>query len=98
MQTAGFWIRTFIFWGKFAIVYDVPSYANRGALQNVKVYVTVKSWWFGPPIFDIGHYVSPVVVDAEGQNDAYRLLIYQLGKYKSVVVQPNFIWVDRGGG
>jgi len=81
------------FWSKFAFVYDIPAYADRGPLAGIAAYVTVKPWWFGPPMFDLANYVSPD--DLGALNQPYSLLLTRLDHYDAIVLQPNFIWVLR---
>jgi len=103
LRTTRFWTRVAIttavllmlaFWSRFAYVYNIPSYAEQGSLVGVEAYVTVKSWWFGPPIFNLNeeaqYPLSPVVV-----GNSYGVLIQNLGKYSSVIENPRFIWVRR---
>lgn len=82
------------FWARFAFVYDIPPYAMTQLPQHVVAYVTVKPWWFGPPVFDIGQYASMHPdMGAAGAVNPYHELLLQMGKYESVLRQPAFIWV-----
>lgn len=104
LRTTRFWTRVFVvtvcllmlaFWSKFAFVYNIPSYAQRGELDNVKAYVTVKPWWFGPPIFNLEQTsLYPLRLTVIGNQ--YDVLLQNLGKYQSILQQPQFIWVRRG--
>lgn len=84
------------FWARFAVVYDIPSYASHALPAHVLAYVTVKPWWFGPPAFDIGQYgtVSPDIASAT-IGDPYRYLILHMGKYEAVLDHPKFVWILR---
>lgn len=105
IRTARFWIRTgvglllallFLFWAKFAIVYDIPEAVRVGQLADVTEYVTIKPWWFGPPSFDLGQIIE--TSDELGINpDAYSLLLHALGQYQAVVTAPRWVWVNRVG-
>ena len=104
IRTARFWGRVsfgavvligIIFWSKFAFVYNIPAYAQKGALENVQAYITVKTWWFGPPVFNLEQYVSQDTLNLQSLDDPYSYLLLQLGRYDSVVLQPSMIWVER---
>jgi hypothetical protein len=100
IRSIRFWIRctafaagflALAFWARFAVVYDIPLYAERGALANVDMYITVKPWWFGPPLFDLGKYGVSSIKSTE----PYQVLLDELGKYAVVVESPQFVWVSR---
>ncbi len=95
-----FWTRTstafavllaVVFWAKFALVYNIPPYAQQGPLAGVVAYVAVKPWWFGPPVFNLGAYTSNPSV--EPGTDTYAYLLLQLDRYRSIVTQPDWVWV-----
>jgi hypothetical protein len=81
------------FWARFAVVCDIPPALREGPLAQVRAYVTVKPWWFGPPVFDIrytlrsfgGDAVVPTTAEVE---DA-------LGPYRSVFTDPDIVWAWR---
>jgi hypothetical protein len=81
------------FWAKFALVYNVPTYAQKGVLSQVDAYITVKPWWFGPPVFDLSTY--RVSADEMADLNPYDMLMEQLGKYSAILSQPQFVWVAR---
>lgn len=102
IYTTRFWTRVLIFlviclaitfWTKFAYVYDIPAVAQAG-LGHIQSYVTVKSWWFGPTVFDLGKYQSYPIPDYAAPNP-YAILLDNLGQYKTVVQVPHFIFVQR---
>lgn len=104
VRSIRFWSRTLIygfvvlliaFWAKFAFVYNIPSYAARGSLADVQYYVTVKSWWFGPPVFNVGSYISADDWHIQVLNNPYSYLLMQLGRYQSVLLSPEFVWVKH---
>ncbi|MCL6516025.1 hypothetical protein [Alicyclobacillus sp.] len=99
-----FWTRTAIvfvfvlavgFWAKFAVVYDIPDYARQGVLTGVRAYVTVKPWWFGPPLFDLGDYGPRDAGAGDWGANPWRWMVTQLGRYQDVVVHPQIVWVDK---
>jgi len=100
-RTARFWSRvglvaatmlSLAFWAKFAIVYDIPTYAQHGALGGgVQAYVTVKPWWFGPPAFDLANYNADDSIAEIGDPYAYMLL--RIGRYDAVVLDPQIVWI-----
>lgn len=103
LQTTRFWVRVlitaiilllFAFWSRFAFVYDIPTYAQRGPLVGVSSYVTVKPWWFGPPLFDLGREALYPVHPIVGSN-TYSILLENLGRYQVIATQPHFVWVQR---
>lgn len=80
-----------VFWAKFAIVYHVPAFAQQGNLQGVSAYVAYKSWWFGPPIFNLKDYVVPSSLDP------WSSLLGQLERYRGIIAdQGNILFVIRG--
>ncbi|MDP9727878.1 hypothetical protein ACOJUR_01035 [Alicyclobacillus tolerans] len=81
------------FWSRFAFVYNIPSFAQIGSLQGVESYVTVKPWWFGPPVFDIESYVESENLPEQTNLSPYPLLLMQLGRYQAVLTHPHFVWV-----
>lgn len=102
VRSIRFWIRfttfvagflTLAFWARFAVVYDIPPYAERGALADVDMYITVKPWWFGPPLFDLGKYAVSSTKSLSPQ--PYQVLLDELGKYAAVVESPQFVWVAK---
>ncbi len=102
VRSIRFWIRftTFVagllslaFWARFAVVYDIPRYVEQGALANVDMYITVKPWWFGPPLFDLGKYGVSSIKSLTAE--PYQVLLDQLGNYAAVVESPQFVWVAR---
>jgi len=82
-----------VFWAKFAFVYNIPSYVQRGNLQNVSMYVAVKPWWFGPPVFDLKSYDNHTFIATVSQRQ--NMLFRKLDKYQQIITQPRLIWVDR---
>lgn len=103
LRTARFWSRaatTFIlaisiaFWAKFAFVYDIPDYAQQGVLTNVSAYVSVKTWWFGPPAFDLGSY-APHLETGANSLSPYNLLVMGLGRYASILKTPDVVWTEH---
>lgn len=104
VRTIHFWSRVLFFicfllavsfWARFAFVYHIPSYAAKGPLEDVTAYVTVKPWWFGPPVFDLRQYVEEDPVQLNIANDPYAFLLLQLGRYSSVVEYPSIIWAEH---
>jgi hypothetical protein len=102
LRTVRFWTRFLIvvvvglgliFWSRFAVVYQIPAYAVQGSLQNVSAYVTVKEWWFGPPVFDISAYANSGTMTGEALDNPYHFLLSQMGRYQTVLTHPDFIWV-----
>jgi hypothetical protein len=102
IQTTRFWTRTLVvlailfcvaFWSRYAYVYDIPVYVQRGELTGVSAYITKKPWWFGPPVFDLNSYQS--VTTNPLVRDKYTILLHNLGRYQSVVKNPSFVWVQR---
>lgn len=82
------------FWARFAFVYDIPPYAAPHLPSRVIAYVTVKSWWFGPPVFDISQYAKPnSQISSHAIGNRYGYLLLQMAKYQSVLNRPKFIWV-----
>lgn len=80
------------FWARFAFVYDIPGYARAPLPAHVTAYVTVKPWWFGPPVFDVGHYAAKGdELDIVANPNSYLLM--KLGKYDAILEHPQFIWV-----
>ena len=76
------------FWAKFAVVYDIPPFLRHGVLIQARDYVVLKSWWFGPPLFNLNQY--PVDPSAP-----LRSLVTQLGRYQGIVTDPSeilFVW------
>ncbi|RIV20125.1 hypothetical protein D2Q93_12050 [Alicyclobacillaceae bacterium I2511] len=95
-----FWMRTattfavligVAFWAKFALVYNIPSYVQQGSLVGVVAYVTVKPWWFGPPVFDLDAYTMGT--SAGVGTDDYGYLLLRLDRYQSIVTHPEWVWV-----
>ena len=74
-----------VFWAKFAVIYDIPAYVQVGSLQNVEAYVVYKSWWFGPPSFNLSdfHNLDPINPELS--------LILQLDHYRDIITNPNEI-------
>ncbi|MCL6547437.1 MAG: hypothetical protein K6T30_00835 [Alicyclobacillus sp.] len=102
LRTARFWVRAGValsalvcvaFWAKFALVYDIPSYAAQGPLAGVRAYVTVKPWWFGPPVFDLATY-GTLPGDTFRATDPYAVMLAKLGHYDTVVISPRFVWIQ----
>lgn len=103
LRSARFWGRTtsvlvtvlsLTFWAKFAFVYDIPGYAERGTLSDVQMYVTVKPWWFGPPVFDVANF-GPGPHHMVDNTTAYSMLLDKLGKYEDVLLHPSFVWMSK---
>ncbi|MCF8565680.1 hypothetical protein LLE49_13225 [Alicyclobacillus tolerans] len=105
VRSAQFWTRfltgavgvlALVFWAKFAYVFNIPPIASQGALSGVESYVTVKTWWFGPPAFDLAQYADPYPPGiTPADSHPYQTMLDALGRYQSVVVHPNFVWVQR---
>ncbi|MDQ0190927.1 hypothetical protein JI721_06145 [Alicyclobacillus cycloheptanicus] len=85
------------FWAKFAFVYDIPPYAKAGGLANVSAYVAVKPWWFGPPAFDVASYMPDLATGSDTLSP-YNLLVLELGRYASIIKQPQLVWVEHSQG
>jgi hypothetical protein len=83
-----------VFWAKFGLVYDIPDYAKFGPLSHVQSYVTIKPWWFGPPVFDVASY-GPGPNHVVDNTTAYSLLLNKLGKYQDVILIPDFVWASH---
>lgn len=103
IRNARFWGRTalvlvllctLVFWSKYAIVYDIPDFAQRSRLAHVQMYVTEKPWWFGPPVFDVSSY-GPASDQLVDNTTAYSLLLDKLGRYQDVLLYPRFVWVSK---
>ncbi|MBX5435801.1 MAG: hypothetical protein IRZ33_01135 [Alicyclobacillaceae bacterium] len=101
LRTARFWVRAGIaltslacvaFWSKFAFVYDIPGYAAQGRLTGISAYVTVKPWWFGPPVFNLKAY-GTLPGDRFSTTNPYAVMVAKLGRYDAVVLEPRFVWV-----
>ena len=73
------------FWAKFALVYNLPAYVQVGSLQNVQAYVVYKSWWFGPPSFNLSDYRN---IDPDNPELS---LIIQLDRYRDIITNSNEI-------
>ena len=75
------------FWAKFAVVYNVPNYAQTGPLQGAAGYVVFKTWWFGPPSFDLADY-------AVNASQPLASLETQLERYQGIVTNPGeIVWI-----
>ncbi len=77
------------FWAKFAIVYHVPSFMQTGRLQGAVAYLVYKSWWFGPPRFDLAQYTN---INPE---NPLQSLVLQLQRYQDIVTNPSeilYVW------
>ncbi|GEO27279.1 hypothetical protein AAC03nite_30640 [Alicyclobacillus acidoterrestris] len=105
LRSLRFWLRVVMglfvllcvaFWARFAFVYDIPSVARPDLPQGITAYVTVKPWWFGPPVFDLRQYV-PGDIDGAPVADPSQMFLMNLGKYTAVVEHPQFIWALRKG-
>ena len=75
------------FWAKFAVVYNIPTDLQTGALQHVQEYVVFKSWWFGPPEFNLSEYpnINPLNPRASLATD--------LQNYRDIITNPNeIVW------
>ncbi|GMA50775.1 hypothetical protein GCM10025857_21320 [Alicyclobacillus contaminans] len=81
-----------VFWAKFAFVYHIPEYAEQGPLVHAEWYITVKPWWFGPPVFDLASYAPNA--DDQGLTHPYAYLLNQLGKYAAILEAPQPVWVQ----
>lgn len=78
-----------VFWAKFAIVYGVPVFLDQGSLSGASAYVVLKSWWFGPPLFNLSEFVVP------GALNQAHALANQLGRYAEIVTNPGeivYVW------
>jgi hypothetical protein len=74
----------FLFWAKFAYVYNIPSaFADSKAAAHAKGYLVYKTWWFGPPLFDLASYGNPA--NAEEMQAFYD----RLGAYRIIVDSPS---------
>jgi hypothetical protein len=78
----------FVFWAKFAYVYDIPSaFTDSMAAARADGYLVYKTWWFGPPIFDLASYGNPS--NAEEMREFYA----RLGEYRIIVDSPSrVVW------
>ncbi|GIM45856.1 hypothetical protein DNHGIG_14050 [Collibacillus ludicampi] len=78
----------FIFWAKFAYVYDIPSaFTDSMAAARADGYVVYKTWWFGPPFFDLASYGNPS--NAGEMREFYE----RLGEYRIIVDSPSrVVW------
>ncbi len=77
------------FWAKFAIVYHVPAFMQTGRLQGAIAYLVYKSWWFGPPRFDLAQYTNI------NPDNPLQSLIVQLQRYQDIVTNPSeilYVW------
>lgn len=77
-----------VFWAKFAVVYNVPSFLRHGVLAHAYAYMVFKSWWFGPPIFNLDQYTLDPTAPLTS-------LVTQLGRYEGIVTHPSeilFTW------
>ncbi|MHB1629246.1 MAG: hypothetical protein ACYCVB_12885 [Bacilli bacterium] len=75
------------FWAKFAVVYNIPTDLQTGALQHVQEYIVFKSWWFGPPEFNLSGYpnINPLSPRASLATD--------LQNYRDIITNPNeIVW------
>ncbi|MDI9259688.1 hypothetical protein [Alicyclobacillus sendaiensis] len=80
----------FAFWARFAYVYDIPAYVAPYLPPHVTAYVTVKSWWFGPPVIDVAAYEPDF--GALSVSNPYDVLLQNMGTYASVVSHPRIVW------
>lgn len=105
LRSLQFWMRVLMivaiglciaFWARFAFVYDIPSYAEAALPGHIRAYVTVKPWWFGPPVFDIRHYAATGGLYTYVSNPT-TYLYYKLGHYAAVLQHPQFVWVLQNG-
>ena len=79
-----------VFWAKFAIVYHVPSYMQTGQLQDAAAYLVYKSWWFGPPQFNLAAYTN-----IDPQNPIQSLAL-QLQRYQDIITNHQeilYVWL-----
>lgn len=103
LRSARFWARagtyfvvvlSLAFWAKFAYVYDIPADVRQGVLGSVRSYVVVKSWWFGPPVFDLQSFdpgSDPSSLDISPE----ALLAIRLGRYRSILNPSEIIWTQQ---
>ncbi|MCL6488586.1 MAG: hypothetical protein K6T76_06575 [Alicyclobacillus mali] len=80
----------FVFWARFAYVYDIPDYAAAFLPPHVTAYITVKTWWFGPPVIDVGAYEPDF--GAMTVSDPYDVLLQNMGSYATVLSHPRIVW------
>lgn len=80
----------FAFWAKFALVYNVPPDLRLNNLGSISAYVTLKPWWFGPPVFDLDNIAA---TNEQPYLTTTNALIQGLGRYVAVVENPVYIWV-----
>ncbi|AEJ45164.1 hypothetical protein [Alicyclobacillus acidocaldarius] len=79
-----------VFWARFAYVYDIPDYAAAYLPPRVTAYITVKSWWFGPPVIDVGAYEPDL--DSLTVSNPYDVLLQNMGFYATVLSHPRIVW------
>lgn len=80
-------VMMFSFWAKFAVVYNIPTDLQTGSLQHVQGYIVFKSWWFGPPVFNLRKYtnIDPLNPDASLATD--------LQNYRDIITNPSeIVW------
>ncbi|SIS75297.1 hypothetical protein [Alicyclobacillus vulcanalis] len=80
----------FLFWARFAYVYDIPSYAAVNLPPHVIAYITLKSWWFGPPVIDVASYQPDL--GAISVSNPYAVLLQNMGSYQTVIAHPHIVW------
>lgn len=82
-----------IFWAKFAYVYRIPAiFADSQTVFRAEGYVIYKSWWFGPPLFNLSSYGDPKTAEE------LRAFYNQLGDYREVIDSPkHVVWRYYGG-
>lgn len=76
------------FWAKFAYVYNIPNNIQIDKLQNsqdVQAYIVYKSWWFGPPFFNLSSY------NIQNSSNSETSLIIELNHYQDIITNPNEI-------
>jgi hypothetical protein len=100
VRTLQFWSRVgvtlcisiaVLFWAKFAYVYNIPAFLQQGDLAHLQAYVTVKPWWFGPPMFNLNNYLDTHLHLSTTSQE--QLFLSRLGSYQRIVTDPQFVWV-----
>jgi hypothetical protein len=77
------------FWAKFAVVYGLPDFLKTGPLAHARAYVVFKSWWFGPPSFNLQDYAQT------GTGGSLAALEEGLQRYQDIVGDPGeivYVW------
>ncbi len=77
-----------LFWAKFAVVYNIPADLQTGVLQHAQGYLVFKSWWFGPPEFNLDKYTNINPLNPQAS------LAADLQNYQDIITNPGeIVWV-----